>query len=1071
MSTRLKALLILIAIILFIAATNFFSGLHFTKSALRKTMEKDLEFAIGIADTLLSTKMNQIKAEAIAVAEELGNAGSNEETRRLMEERMRALPHVSSLTLFDRSGAVVVNHSLPPHDHGVNISPKYLEMVYGGATMISSPFYCATQKEYVINVCTPMGGDRILAVTIPGQTFTELLSQYRLWESGTIFMVNEEGRLIGAASPEIDLALKGYSSDTNADLIAHAGEAFRAIDRLLRTILSTDSGVAGYEFEDVEHLCAYNRIEGSPIGWRVVVGIPLNEGPLAGALTGQMYAALLFLLIGAVVAVLLSNRAATPFMKIEAQNRDLESLSEKLRTERDRAMLMLDATPLAARLWSRDFQLVDCNEEAVRLFGLKDKQEYFKRYFEFSPEYQPDGQATAEKIKLMVNEAFASGSRTYDWLYMLTDGTPIPAEVTMVRVPYGDDHVIASYSRDLRAQKKMLAEIERRDTLLRTMNSSAEALLRSEPENFSATLHQCMSRMTRAVNADNMHLFKNYIREGNLRCEKICEVNMDCGDMPNTDGVPSHFLKVRNTSTAPRPDVYAGPDADFAYVETIPEIMEVLLRGECFHSLVRDMPAVDQARLGKRGVRVILLMPIFLQNSFWGFTALDNRHNEERFTDDEVEILQSGSLLIANALLRNDYTQNIQETSSKLDAALADAKDANEAKSNFLAHMSHEIRTPLNAVIGLGELTLEDKSLPPEAASNLEKICGAGSTILSIVNDILDISKIESGKFEIYPARYETPSLINDIVTLNIVRIGEKPIDFRLVVDENLPTALYGDDLRIKRIFNNLLSNAFKYTHAGIVEWRISFEKEGDAAWLVSSVRDTGIGIKPEDMDKLFSDYNQVDMKSNRKIGGTGLGLAITRRLAEMMDGSVTVESEYGKGSTFSVRLRQTLVSGEPIGKVAAENLMHMRYSDSKRDRNAQLVRAKLPDARVLVVDDVVTNLDVVRGMMKPYEMKIDCAMGGRQAVEMIRAEKHRYDAIFMDHMMPEMDGMEATRIIREEIGTEYARSIPIIALTANAIVGTEEMFLKNGFQDFISKPIDMAQLDAVLRRWVKGEA
>ncbi len=870
MPIRVKTALILIAIILFIAATNFFSGLRFTESALRRTMEKDLEFAIGIADSLLSTRMNQIKAEAIAVAEELGNAVSNEETRRLMEERMRALPHVSSLTLFDRSGAVVVNHSLPPHNHGLNISPKYLEMLYAGATMISSPFHCATQKEYVMNVCTPMGGGRILSVTIPGQTFTEILSQYRLWESGSIFMLNEEGRLIGAASPEIDLALTGYSLDTGGNPAAHVEERLRAIDSLLRTILSTDSGVAGYEFEDVEHLCAYNRIEGSPIGWRVVVGIPLNEGPLAGAMTGQMYAALLFLLIGAAAAVLLSNRAAGPFMKIEAQNRDLESLSEKIRTERDRAMLMLDATPLAARLWNRDYELVDCNEEAVRLFRLRNKQEYFKRYFEFSPAYQPDGQATVEKIKRMVDEAFASGSRTYDWLYRLTDGTPIPAEVTMVRVPYGDDYVVASYSRDLRAQKKMLAEI--------------------------------------------------------------------------------------------------------------------------------------------------------------------------------------------------------RDTSSRLEAALADAKDANEAKSSFLAHMSHEIRTPLNAVIGLGELTLEDKSLSPETASNLEKICGAGSTILSIVNDILDISKIESGKFEIYPTRYETPSLINDIVTLNIVRIGEKPIEFRLVVDENLPTALYGDDLRIKRIFNNLLSNAFKYTHAGSVEWRISFERDGDAAWLVSSVRDTGIGIKPEDMDKLFSDYNQVDMKSNRKIGGTGLGLAITRRLAEMMDGSVTVESEYGKGSTFSVCLRQMLVSGEPIGRVAAENLMHLRYSDSKRDRNAQLVRAKLPDARVLVVDDVVTNLDVVRGMMKPYEMKIDCATSGRQAVEMIRAEKHRYNAVFMDHMMPEMDGMEATRAIREEIGTEYARNIPIIALTANAIVGTEEMFLNNGFQDFISKPIDMAQLDAVLRRWVKGE-
>ncbi len=881
MSIRVKALLVLIAIIVFIAATNFFSGLYFTKSALRKTLERDLEFAIGIADSLLSTRMNQIKAEAIAVAERLKPAESNVEIRRLMREELRALPHLSSLTLFDRNGVLLVNHSAPPHpphDHGVNISPKYLAMVYDGATMISSPFYCAVQKENVINVCTPMDGGRMLAVSIPGQTFTEILSQYRLWESGSIFMLNEEGNLIGAASSEIDLALKGYSTERREDLTASIGEEFRAIDQVLHRILSTDSGVTGYQFEGVEHLCAYNRIEGSPIGWRVVVGIPLNEGPLAGAMTGQSYAALLFLLIGVGAALLLSARAAGPFMRIEAQNRDLATLNatvqaqnEKIQHERDRAMLMLDSTPLAARLWDREYRLVDCNEEAVRLFGLRDKQEYFQRYFEFSPPCQPDGCKTVEKIKRMVDEAFETGACTYDWLYRLADGTPIPAEVRMVRVPHDDDYVVASYSRDLRAQRKMLAEIE--------------------------------------------------------------------------------------------------------------------------------------------------------------------------------------------------------DASARLKAALDDAKNANEAKSSFLAHMSHEIRTPLNAVIGLSELTLEDTSLSPETASNVEKVCGAGSTILSIVNDILDISKIESGKFETYPARYETPSLVNDIVTLNIVRIGEKPIDFRLVVDENLPSELYGDDLRIKRIFSNLLSNAFKYTHAGSVEWRISFEKEGDSIWLVSSVRDTGIGIREEDLPRLFADYNQVDMGANRKIGGTGLGLAITKRLAEMMDGGISVESEYGKGSTFSVRLRQTAVSCEPIGRVAAENLMRLRYSDSKRNRNAQLVRAKLPDACVLVVDDVVTNLDVVRGMMKPYGMKIDCATGGRQAVEMIRAEKRRYNAVFMDHMMPEVDGMEATRIIRDEIGTEYARTIPIIALTANAIVGTEEMFLSKGFQDFISKPIDMAKLDAVLRRWVRNGA
>ncbi|MDR2892029.1 MAG: cache domain-containing protein [Deltaproteobacteria bacterium] len=413
---------------------------------------------------------------------------------------------------------------------------------------------------------------------------------------------------------------------------------------------------------------------------------------------------------------------------------------------------------------------------------------------------------------------------------------------------------------------------------------------------------------------------------------------------------------------------------------------------------------------------------------------------------------------------------NLRDTSAKLEAALADAKEANSTKSNFLARMSHEIRTPLSAVIGLSELTLGEEGLTLEAESNLEKIYSAGSTILHIVNDILDISKIESGKFEIHPVRYDTPSLINDTVTLNIVRIQEKPIVFRLHVDENLPAELYGDDLRVKQIFNNLLSNAFKFTNSGAVEWRLSFEKEADAIWLVSSVRDTGMGITQENLQKLFSDYSQVDSKINRRVEGTGLGLAITKCLVEMMDGTITVESRYGEGSVFHVRLRQTVFSSTPIGKKVAANLMGLHYTLAKCTRRTKLARVDLSYAHVLVVDDIETNLDVAKGMLRPYAIKIDCATSGRQAVDMIRAENPRYSAIFMDHMMPGMDGVEATKIIRQEIGTDYARNIPIIALTANAIAGNEEMFLNNGFQAFISKPIDVIRLDSLLRRWVRDK-
>ncbi|MDR1251691.1 MAG: response regulator, partial [Treponema sp.] len=361
------------------------------------------------------------------------------------------------------------------------------------------------------------------------------------------------------------------------------------------------------------------------------------------------------------------------------------------------------------------------------------------------------------------------------------------------------------------------------------------------------------------------------------------------------------------------------------------------------------------------------------------------------------------------------------------------AESASEAKSNFLANMSHEMRTPLNAVIGFAELELgkeqegeEGTVYPAETRENLEKIYGSGVTLLGLINDILDISKIESGKFELVPVNYDTPSLINDTVVLNIVRIGSKPITFKLDIDENLPARLFGDELRIKQILNNLLSNAFKYTKEGSVVLRIRCEQDGGGVWMNCAVSDTGMGIKEEDLDRLFGDYSQIDVKSNRHIEGTGLGLAITKRMVEMMKGSVSVTSEYGKGSVFSIRILQGFVSDTVIGKELAENLREFRYIMARQDRNKQLIRTRIPYARVLVVDDVATNLDLARGIMKPYGMTVDCVGSGRAAIDLIRKSEPRYNAVFMDHMMPGMDGIEAVRIIRNEIDSEYARTVPV---------------------------------------------
>jgi len=403
-----------------------------------------------------------------------------------------------------------------------------------------------------------------------------------------------------------------------------------------------------------------------------------------------------------------------------------------------------------------------------------------------------------------------------------------------------------------------------------------------------------------------------------------------------------------------------------------------------------------------------------------------------------------------------------------------EAEAASRSKSQFLATMSHEIRTPLNAIIGLSDIELQ-KNLPADTRINLEKVRNSGGSLLSIINDILDISKIETGNLKLIPVDYDLPSLINDTVQLNIVRIGPKKITFKLNLDETIPGRLYGDELRIKQILSNLLSNAFKYTEEGSVSLTVRWEKRGENAWMIFAVQDTGQGIKKEDIPRLFSEYHQLDAQANRNIEGTGLGLSITRNLASLMDGKIGVESEYGKGSIFTVQFPQRIVDEAPIGKEIKENLEAFRFKDTFHIQSLRLERSYMPYGKVLVVDDVETNLDVAKGLMLPYGLNIDTASSGAEAVEKVRVAgskdaASRYDIIFMDHMMPGLDGIETVRIIRNELPGNYGRMVPIVALTANALAGNERMFLANGFNGFIPKPVDVLLLDSALNTWVRNK-
>ncbi|MER2054725.1 MAG: ATP-binding protein [Clostridia bacterium] len=406
------------------------------------------------------------------------------------------------------------------------------------------------------------------------------------------------------------------------------------------------------------------------------------------------------------------------------------------------------------------------------------------------------------------------------------------------------------------------------------------------------------------------------------------------------------------------------------------------------------------------------------------------------------------------------------------------ANRASEAKSNFLAEMSHEIRTPINAVLGMNEMILREcdstggASSPADQesafrnisnyAANIEK---AGTNLLAIINDILDFSKIETGKMEISEGSYELSSLLNDISSMVSFRAREKGLEYRLDVDGSIPDALYGDKIRVRQVITNLLSNALKYTDEGTVSLRVrSLEKEytpGGKVTLEIAVRDTGIGIREEDIPKLFTKFQRVDLDRNSTVEGTGLGLAITHNLLDLMGGSIRVESEYGKGSVFTVILPQTVVSAEPIGAVRSEGAA----DGAGTKRSTESFRA--PDARILVVDDTRMNIEVTVGLLRKTAVRTDTAQSGPEALEMLKAAA--YDVVFLDQRMPGMDGTEVLHRLRALKDSPNA-SAPVICMTADAVIGARERYTAEGFTDYLPKPVSGETLERMLLKYLPKE-
>lgn len=475
---------------------------------------------------------------------------------------------------------------------------------------------------------------------------------------------------------------------------------------------------------------------------------------------------------------------------------------------------------------------------------------------------------------------------------------------------------------------------------------------------------------------------------------------------------------------------------------------EILFINKLAHRLFPEISTKSRAEDAPRLVEL-------LKNGTGEFTVEDRIYSSRVENISEMRSMQARMVWLIDMTQYYAYTKQLKEVSEMAEAA-------SSFKSAFLSNMSHEIRTPMNAVLGMNEMILREaqEQNVQEYAHNIDR---AGRALLSIINDILDISKIEAGKLELVKARYEISAVVNDVINMSYQAAHNKGLYYKVEVDPDIPYLLMGDEARMRQVLLNIVNNAVKYTQKGGLTFTCAYKSGEDARTveMCFSVSDTGSGIREEDMPRLFNGFERIDIQANRKIEGTGLGLTITKQLVDMMGGKITVESEFGKGSTFRVTVPQRVESFEPIGEF--KQIMHSFAAHHKPKDHVESFTA--PEAHILVVDDNEMNLMVVQGLLRKTQICIDTATCGAQALEM--AEKKHYDLILLDHMMPDMDGVATLNRLNEK---KLAENTPVIALTANALTGARESYLEAGFIDYIPKPIDPAKLERMIAGYLPAE-
>jgi len=659
-------------------------------------------------------------------------------------------------------------------------------------------------------------------------------------------------------------------------------------------------------------------------------------------------------------------------------NVNIAAVSEESETD-EHMHLMFDATPLCCSLWDENLNILDCNQAAVKLFGLSSKQEYIKRCFEFSPPVQPCGRSSSEKMREHHAQALKDGQHQYEWMHRTHDGEPMPTEITLIRVKYKNTHIVASYTRDLREFNAAMAKMRETDELVQLMLDATPLSCNLWDDSFN----------TIECNQEAVKLFGLSDKQEYLdRFYELSPLSQPCGR-------PSSATMLENIGRAFRDGYY---------------------RFGWMHQKLDGTPIPSEITL----VRI--------------------RHRD--------------------GYIVSGYTRDLREYNKiigELELALKQATEASRAKSDFLSAMSHEMRTPMNVIIGM--TSIAKKSDEVEAKNYaLNKINDASAHLLGVINDVLDMAKIEADKLELVPVEYHFEGMLKKVMAVAGFRADEKKQTLVVNIDSKIPDFVVGDDQRLAQVITNLVDNAVKFTpESGIISLDITLVEEVDEICILRiEVADSGIGMSSEQQKKLFKAFEQVKSGMSRDYGGTGLGLVISKNIVELMGGRIWVESELGKGSKFSFIVK----------KKRSEKKDHTFLTADDQNSEKGDASGEFDGKRALLAEDVEINREILMALLEDTGLIFDCAVNGKEALDMIEATPEKYDIVFMDLQMPQMDGYESTRRIRS-LPSLHGSKLPIVALSANVFTSDIEKCFAAGMDDHLGKPLDFDKVLHVLRKYL----